>query len=91
MPRFEGTTQELLWLILEELERQSALLTPHKPGHAISVDSQFEQRRIRMPLTAPANTQNEKFYAIGTDATGASGASLGPGRPSQSFQPIPQR
>ena len=33
-----------------------------------------------MPLTAPANTQNEKFYAIGTDATGASGASLGPGQ-----------
>ena len=33
-----------------------------------------------MPLTAPANTQNEKFFAIGVDASGLSGASLGPGQ-----------
>jgi hypothetical protein len=33
-----------------------------------------------MPLTAPANTLNERFYAIGVDASGLSGASLGPGQ-----------
>jgi hypothetical protein len=33
-----------------------------------------------MPLTAPANTLNEKFFAIGVDAAGLSGASLGKGQ-----------
>jgi hypothetical protein len=33
-----------------------------------------------MPLTAPANTTNERFFAIGTDASGLAGASLGPGQ-----------
>ena len=33
-----------------------------------------------MPLSLPANTQNEKYYIIGTDANGLTGAQLASGQ-----------
>jgi hypothetical protein len=52
----------------------------NRPGIAVAVKTQFEKGETKMSLTAPANTQNERFYAIGVDANGVAGASLGPGQ-----------
>jgi hypothetical protein len=81
---------EVEWMIdkilKEEIEQTKILrdilkeLRPHQPGVALSVRTQFEKEKQKMPLTAPANTQNERFYAIGVDSGGLSGASLGPGQ-----------
>jgi hypothetical protein len=77
----------ILERMLEEEREQTKLLRdilkelrPHQPGIALSVRTQFEKEKQKMPLTAPANTQNEKYFAIGVDASGLSGASLGPGQ-----------
>ena len=35
---------------------------------------------LNMPLSLPANTQNEKYYIIGTDANGITGAQLASGQ-----------
>ena len=59
------------------LEQIIALLVP-PPARSVGFTFASQQGEINMPLTAPANTKNERAYIMGNDAADGSGQSGAP-------------
>jgi|ERR1017187_3855627 hypothetical protein len=76
--------QEQVLAALSKIEGSLAtLVAANEPDTLTSISFKFQQKEQhpqKMALTAPLNTQSEKFYIIGTDASGTPGAQLGSGQ-----------
>jgi hypothetical protein len=75
-------------LILAKLKQIQALeqeiLTDVTPPSAVTLSFEFLSSQLKgetnMPLSMPQNTTGEKYFIIGADASGLTGAQLAPGQ-----------
>jgi len=74
------TKREFEFRVLRLLENIEHAVLNLVPGPAVSIESKFERKGTKMPLTIQMGVTDEKYFVIGTDAKGNAGAQLGPGQ-----------
>jgi len=72
--------EELLRELLKPKPAMSLRFVSLKPKHATSFRFVFQKTGEKRMLSLPLNTKNEKYFIIGTDASGEAGAQLAAGQ-----------